>query len=115
MNHNSRLGKRGERLAVHWLQINDFDVLQQNWRSERFELDIIAQKERVVYGIEVKTRSSNKYGWPEDNISKRKIEKMQSVMEMFVEQYAQNIELQMVLFSVFITTRKIKYEWKEIG
>lgn len=68
------LGKRGEELAVQYLTDNGFTIIEQNWNLHKgCEIDIIAQKNKCYYFVEVKTRSSLIFGHPEQAIDRTKI------------------------------------------
>ncbi len=67
------LGKKGEALAVEWLASKGYTITETNWRSSRYEIDIIAARDGILHFIEVKTRSSLTYGHPEESVSTRKI------------------------------------------
>jgi putative endonuclease len=69
-----RTGEKGEQLAVDWLTANDYHILHRNWRSGRFEVDVIASKNNIIHFIEVKCRTSNAYGPPELSVNRKKIE-----------------------------------------
>lgn len=58
--HND-FGKWGEELAVDYLEARDFEILARNWRHERKEVDIIAQKDGTLYFVEVKTRHGEEW------------------------------------------------------
>ena len=47
-NHN-QLGKKGEQLAVDFLIENGYDIVERNYRFNKAEVDIIAQKEDVLF------------------------------------------------------------------
>jgi putative endonuclease len=65
------LGQRGEAIAQAYVR-RYCSVLHLNWKSGRREIDIIAGKGNAIYFIEVKTRSSARYGWPEEAVDWRK-------------------------------------------
>jgi putative endonuclease len=69
-----RTGEIGEELAADWLIANGYQILHRNWRHGRYEVDIIAGKTNTIHIIEVKTRKSNTYGSPEQNVNRKKIE-----------------------------------------
>jgi putative endonuclease len=69
-----RTGKKGEQLAADWLTANGFHILHRNWRHGRYEVDIIAGKEDTIHIVEVKSRTSNAYGPPEQSVNRTKIE-----------------------------------------
>lgn len=70
--HNTT-GTIGEKMAVEYLQKNGFDILHKNWRHGNWEVDIIASQKNILHFIEVKTRRNTKYGYPEDDVNKKKI------------------------------------------
>jgi putative endonuclease len=51
------IGSRGERIAAHHLEALGYEILAMNWRSGRYEIDIVARLGRTVAFVEVKTRS----------------------------------------------------------
>jgi len=67
------LGKKGEELAVKYLQNHGYKVLTRNFRSKLGEIDIIAQEKNILVFIEVKTRWSKKFGPPEEAVTPWKI------------------------------------------
>jgi putative endonuclease len=72
-NHN-KLGEKGEHLAVEFLIKNGYRILERNWRYKKAEVDIIAQKNEVLAIVEVKTRSTDYFGNPQDFVNKKKIQ-----------------------------------------
>ena len=45
MAQHNELGKKGEQLAVDFLLNNGYDIVERNYRFDKAEVDIIAQKE----------------------------------------------------------------------
>jgi putative endonuclease len=70
------LGKKGEDWAAGWLVREGYKILQRNWRSGRYEVDIIACQGKTVHFIEVKCKQWSVYGPPEENVSRKKIRNM---------------------------------------
>ena len=66
------LGKRGEDLAVNFLQLKGYTILERNWRYRRTEIDIIALIDEKLIFIEVKTRSTDAFGTPEGFVNSKK-------------------------------------------
>lgn len=72
------LGARGERLAAEHLSALGYRVLERNWRAAasrdglRGELDVVAEHDGQVVAVEVKTRSSVRYGHPFESITPQK-------------------------------------------
>ena len=72
MNHNQRIGKWGEEIAAGYLLEQGFDIVARNARTPYGEIDIVARQGDITIFIEVKTRTSDKMGMPEDSITARK-------------------------------------------
>ncbi|MBC7850414.1 MAG: YraN family protein, partial [Chitinophagaceae bacterium] len=70
--HNET-GKNGELIAIEWLVRNGFKLVTRNWRYAHLEIDIICTKEEILHFIEVKTRTNDHYGLPEEAVSRKKI------------------------------------------
>lgn len=84
MKQTKSLGYRGEALAVTFLQEQGYHILEQNWTTGHKEIDIIAQLEDIYIFIEVKTRSSNRMGHPEESISPKKIEAVTEAARIYL-------------------------------
>lgn len=69
--HND-LGIRGEQIAVNHLEKNGYTIVEKNWRFGRAEIDIIAQKENTLAIVEVKTRTTNWFGNPQEFVTTKK-------------------------------------------
>jgi putative endonuclease len=82
------LGKWGENEAVKFLLDKAYTIIDRNFRSSYGEIDIIAQKKGIIVFVEVKTRSSLTYGWPEDSISPAKELKLIQTAEEYLSQHA---------------------------
>lgn len=55
----NEIGKLGEDRAVEFLIENSFKILERNYRYSPYEIDIIAEKEKIIHFVEVKTRNEN--------------------------------------------------------
>lgn len=70
--HSQRLGGWGERQAERYLVDKGYRVVERNVRTEYGEIDLVAQEGDVLVFVEVKTRSSSTYGYPEEAITEKK-------------------------------------------
>ena len=80
--HND-FGKNGELLAEQFLEGCGYEILDQNWTFGKSEVDLIAYIDKKIIFVEVKTRSSNNFGEPEDFVSHAK----QRQMELAADEY----------------------------
>ena len=86
MSKNNETGIKGEYIAKDFLLKNGYIILQTNWCCGKKEVDIIAQKDNCLVFIEVKTRSSFDYGFPEEAVTIKK----QSFLKAAAEDYMDN-------------------------
>jgi putative endonuclease len=66
------LGRKGESLAKEHLEKAGYEILDENWTHGKLEVDLIAYKNKVMIFTEVKTRTGNWFGEPEDFVDERK-------------------------------------------
>ncbi len=81
--HNE-LGKKGEKLAVAFLLKNGYTILETNYRFHKAEVDIIAQKGDLLAVVEVKTRSTDYFGDPQDFVKPKKIKLLVEAIDDYV-------------------------------
>jgi putative endonuclease len=87
------LGSIGEKIALKYYLANDFVLLAKNYLTRYGELDLVLAKNNVLYGIEVKTRTSHVYGFAEEAINQNKIEKMRKTCYIFDPQAEWSLEI----------------------
>ena len=87
------LGKWGEQLAADFLIKQGYSILAQNARTPYGELDLVAKQtgtfkrdETTIVFVEVKTRRSQSYGYPEESITTRKQEHLISAALHFLQE-----------------------------
>ncbi|QMU26882.1 YraN family protein [Adhaeribacter radiodurans] len=86
MAQHNHTGATGEKLAATYLIEHGFTILAQNYRYQRAEIDIIAQKGTLLIFVEVKTRTSNQFGFPEEAITPKKIDLFLLAAEEYIHQ-----------------------------
>lgn len=67
------IGNTGEDYAVNLLIDKGYKVIERNFRSRFGEIDIIAIHKDTLVFVEVKTRTSKKYGKPEEAVTPQKL------------------------------------------
>lgn len=81
--HNE-IGKKGEVLAVTFLEEKGYQIVHRNWRYSYYEIDIIATRSNKLHFIEVKTRNEAAFGHPEDSVTKRKFKYLQKAADEYL-------------------------------
>ena len=100
MARHNNTGNEGEAMAAQYFTSKGFSILHQNWRHSHWEVDIIAQKETILHFIEVKTRRTRKFGHPEDNVDKKKIQNLIDAAEEYLFQFPQWKRIQFDILSI---------------
>ncbi len=85
MAEHNKLGSLGEELAEDFLIKKNYEIKERNWRHLKAEVDIIAETDEYLVAVEVKTRSSDDFGDPQDFVSKKKIQLLVEAMNAYVE------------------------------
>lgn len=78
-------GSLGERAARRRLEEKGYKILEINWRHRRGELDLIVEKDSLLIFVEVKTRSTDRFGLPEAAVSPAKQKILMSTADAYRE------------------------------
>jgi putative endonuclease len=74
---NLEVGKRGEDLAEEYLKKEGYCVLAKNYKNKYGEIDIIINKGKELIFVEVRSKTEEKFGSPEETVKKKKKEKLE--------------------------------------
>jgi putative endonuclease len=99
-------GKEGEEIAAAFLKAKGYEIVEMNKRFGRAEIDIIAKIGNEYVFVEVKTRSSDHFGFPEEAITKRKITLMGKAAEQFNNEKNDGLEIRFDLISLVLGNEK---------
>lgn len=83
-----RIGRWGETVATYFLEQRGYRVLARNVRTGRGEIDLVArqQQDGVLVFVEVKTRTNNHFGLPEEAVDTRKLEHVFRAAEAYLQE-----------------------------
>ena len=107
-----RIGQRGEEIAARFLLSEGFDLLHRNWRSGRYELDIVARKEGVLHIVEVKSRKADGLTAPEEAMTRKKFNALFRAAQQYVALYRIDADTQFDLIAVDLlpdSTHRLRY------
>jgi putative endonuclease len=83
---STQTGKMAERAAANYLEMRGYKILEMNWRRPHCEVDIIAEKSRIIYFVEVKYRKNDIHGSGLDYVTTTKMRRMQRGAESWVNE-----------------------------
>ena len=88
MKHNQTLGRWGEETAAKFLRQHGHEIIARNARTPYGEIDIITRQGEITIFVEVKTLTSSKNFFPEQNVTARKREHMLACAECYAAENA---------------------------
>ncbi|NGF55507.1 YraN family protein [Parapedobacter sp. SGR-10] len=101
-------GSFGEALAVQYLKRLGYEILFQNWRFKRLEIDIIAKERGILVFVEVKSRKSDHYGLPYEFVDHAKEQRLIRAAEAFLADYSYEGDIRFDIVSVYLSTQKVE-------
>ena len=84
MSTTAETGRAGERAAAEYLRRAGYEICALNWRSGRYELDIVARKAGIVHFVEVKTRTNLSCGLPREYVTPKKQERLRKTAAWYL-------------------------------
>jgi len=74
--NNLKTGRLGEEIAKKYLQVKRYIIIEQNYRTKRAEIDLIALCKNTLVFVEVRTKKRERFGSPEESFSRSKKNKL---------------------------------------
>ena len=81
-----RIGKDAEDVAVDFLESHGLTILLRNYYGRVGELDIVARDDHTLVVVEVRTRSSNRFGGAAASVDWRKQAKIRRTTALLIHQ-----------------------------
>ena len=100
--NNIDKGKFGEMMATMYLEKQEYEIVERNFRCRLGEVDIICKKNNQIIFVEVKTRTSENFGAPSEAVNKDKKNKIRKVAALY-------------MMSEKITNYQVKFDVIEIS
>ncbi len=87
MSRNQRIGRWGEKIAAEYLQKRGYILVDKNVRTPYGEIDLILRLDEIIIFAEVKTRTSTRYGYPEEAITQKKQQHMLESAAFYAQEH----------------------------
>lgn len=91
-------GKLGEDLACKYLQNNGYKIIERNFEARQGEIDIIAIDKNELVFIEVKTRTTLRYGNPIEAVNENKQKHLIKTIKYYL--YSRHLEEEFIRVDV---------------
>lgn len=86
-NDNQRRALLGEKMAARYLKKQGYRILTSRFWTRYGEIDLVAQKRKILAFVEVKTRSLPGLGDPLEAITLPKFERLQRAAVLFLQKW----------------------------
>lgn len=97
--HNE-FGKKGEIIAKEFLLGKGYEIKCSNWVWEKAEIDIIAFKNESLVFTEVKTRTGNFFGNPEEFVTRSKERNLERASAAYIEEKGHTGEIRFDIIAI---------------
>ncbi len=111
MKDKIKTGADGEDLAAAFLIEKGFKVLERNYRYKKSEIDLIVSRGNWLIFVEVKTRTSTAFGFPEEFVDyNKKLKILEGALEyMYVKDWQGNVRYDIVAVNIWGDRHDIKH------
>ena len=110
MNNTRQKGTEAEEIAVKHLIEKGYEILEQNWYTQHYELDIIARKNGILAIVEVKSLASNYLREPYQSVNRNKQRMIISAANAYIRKYNINDEVRFDIISILMNRNEPKIE-----
>ncbi len=83
MSTTKNIGDRSELYAANFLKQKGYKLIDKNYRYKRGEIDLIMQHGKTLVFVEVKSRKSVKFGYPEEFVDGKKENLIKDVADFY--------------------------------
>jgi putative endonuclease len=108
MAEHNQLGARGEDAATDFLTDNGHTIMARNYKYGKCEIDIISSHEGFTVFTEVKTRSTDYFGYPEESVDKKKRKKIRRAAEEYMFENRLDTNIRFDIISITSLNGKLK-------
>lgn len=110
MAEHNELGKQGEAIAAEHLQRHGYQLIARNWRYQQQEIDLIAWEgvAQVLVFVEVKTRSTNYFGYPETAVDTKKQQFLINAANAYLQDHELDCELRFDVIAIILSGQQVQ-------
>jgi len=112
MAEKHEIGKNGEAEALAYLKKHGYHIRHTNWHFQKEEIDIVAEKNNRLIFVEVKTRTGDGYGLPQDFVSRKQQKFLIRAANAYIDTYDIALEAQ---FDIIAITLKPEFRLEHLS
>ena len=113
MGQHNVFGHEGEQIATDFLIKKGYQILKRNYRYDRAEIDILAQKEDILAIVEVKSRTSDFLEDISQTINPSKIKRLVKAANQYVVENDLDVEVRFDTVLIIKNKKQLEVEHLE--
>lgn len=108
--NNVEKGKLGEVIATEYLKSKGAYIIENNYKINSGEVDIIAKIDNEIVFVEVKSRSNINYGYPSEAVNYNKIKKITNVAKYYIlKNRLENVNIRFDVIEVYLKNKEVNH------
>lgn len=104
MAQHNNLGHNGEAIAKAYLERKGYEILDENWSYKKAEVDLIAYLDSTIIFVEVKTRTGDFFGKPEEFVDAKKQQLLTLAANEYIHLMSHKGEIRFDIISVLFSS-----------
>ncbi len=113
--HNKITGQWGEDIATDYLRKKGYKIIKRNYKNKIGEIDIIAKFDDDLIFVEVKTRSSDKFGTPAEAVTYYKKQKIVNCAKYYLMQNPTDLNIRFDIIEVYGSFNGSSFDFDKVN
>ncbi len=97
---NYQSGHDAEKQAAGYLKKQKYKIRELNWKTKYCEIDIVAEKDKAMWFVEVKSRRNTSQGFGYEYVTSKKLQQMHFAAEMWVQGHDWKSDYRLAVVSI---------------
>ena len=109
MAQHNETGNEGEEMAALFLIKNGYRIFARNFRYKKSEIDIIAQKDKTIAFVEVKTRTTTFFQEPELSVTRSKQKQITLGANFYIQENDIDLDIRFDIVAITLSPYKLNH------
>lgn len=109
MAQHNETGKEGEAMAAKYLIRKGYQILATNYRYLKSEIDLIAQRDKTITFVEVKTRTNAFFQEPELSVTRSKQRQITKGANQYIQEHELDLDIRFDIIAITLFGSKINH------
>ena len=102
MMNRRKIGELGEQIASAFLAVKGYEILHNNFRYARREIDIVARDAGTLVAVEVKLRRGRRFGTAVEAVDRKKLSRVKIALNGILSSSKTNLNSRIDVIAIDI-------------